>query len=110
MSSRGGIPLLLAAGIVLAQPTDPNAATSDATARIPPEGATSDLALEKVDSDDPIPVEARLTYTLIVTNNGPDGANGVTVIDALPDSLDFVSASPSEGTCERVGTKVTCEL
>jgi uncharacterized repeat protein (TIGR01451 family) len=51
-----------------------------------------------------------MTYTLTVTNNGPDAALGVTVVDQLPPSVDFISATPTQGTCSESGGTVTCDL
>jgi uncharacterized repeat protein (TIGR01451 family) len=52
------------------------------------------------------------TYTLTVTNNGPQSAPGtVTVTDTLPAGLTFVSATPPAGwTCANAGQVVTCTL
>ena len=44
-----------------------------------------------------------------MTNNGPDGATAVNVVDNLPEGNGFVSATPSQGTCSGVAT-VTCSL
>jgi uncharacterized repeat protein (TIGR01451 family)/fimbrial isopeptide formation D2 family protein len=43
-------------------------------------------------------VGARVTFTVVAHNYGPDDATGVVVADALPVGLDFVSADPSVGT------------
>jgi uncharacterized repeat protein (TIGR01451 family) len=55
---------------------------------------SADLSLVKTDAPDPVAVGQDLTYTLSVTNNGPDPATGVVVNDSLPSSVAFVSASP----------------
>ena len=67
----------------------------------------ADLAVSKADSRDPAPTGKNLTYTLTVTNNGPDPAFGVTVTDTLPGSVTFVSSSSSQGSCSGTAT-VTC--
>ena len=67
----------------------------------------ADLALTKADDPDPVIVGNMLTYTLTVTNFGPDDATGVTITDTLPTSTDFDSASP--GCAENNGT-VTCDI
>ena len=54
-------------------------------------------------------VGTHLTYTLTVTNNGPDTASGVALTDSLPTSMSFVSATPSQGSCSGTGT-VTCQM
>ena len=43
-----------------------------------------DLSLEKTVSSDAVTVGATVTYTLTVSNSGPDTATGVTVEDILP--------------------------
>ena len=70
----------------------------------------SDLVLSKTASTDSATVGKRLTYTLTVTNNGPDAASGVVVTDTLPTDTDvkFVSVTPS--LCTVSGSTVTCNL
>ena len=36
-----------------------------------------------------------LTYTIVVTNHGPDEASNVTVIDSLPPDAVFVESVPT---------------
>jgi uncharacterized repeat protein (TIGR01451 family) len=58
---------------------------------------------------------APLTYTIVVTNNGPDTAHQVTLTDSVPKGTKFVSAITSDGSCKKpaVGAaagKVTCTV
>ncbi len=55
-------------------------------------------------------VRTRLTYTIVVTNDGPGVATDVVVTDTLPGGVVPVSAVPSVGSCTRAGAIVTCEL
>lgn len=71
---------------------------------------SADLRIVKADNPDPVTVGTVLTYTIQVQNLGPDAATGVTVTDALPKGVDFVSAIASAGQCALKGRKVTCEL
>lgn len=48
-----------------------------------------------------------LTYTLTVTNNGPDAAPGVVLTDTLDPNLKFVSATTGQGTFSQSGGVVT---
>ena len=43
-----------------------------------------DLAVDKIDSKDPVKPGETFTYTVTVVNNGPSNATGVTVVDTLP--------------------------
>jgi uncharacterized repeat protein (TIGR01451 family) len=61
-------------------------------------GQHADLAVTKVVSDPHPKVGDTITYTVNVTNNGPDTATSVEVSDALPAGLSFVSAAPGQGT------------
>jgi uncharacterized repeat protein (TIGR01451 family) len=69
----------------------------------------ADLAITKVDSADPSTAGRDLTYTLTVTNNGPNPATGVTVTDTLPSGITARSSSASQGSCSGTST-VTCAL
>jgi uncharacterized repeat protein (TIGR01451 family) len=55
--------------------------------------ANADLAIEKTASPSPATPGTDETYTLQVTNKGPDAAENVVVSDRLPAGLSFVSAS-----------------
>ena len=66
-----------------------------------------DLAITKTDSPDPVLFGHELTYTILVTNNSPDLATGVAVVDTLPAGVGFVSASA--GCVEATGV-VTCDV
>jgi uncharacterized repeat protein (TIGR01451 family) len=51
-----------------------------------------------------------LTYALAVDNEGPARATAVKITDALPDGLEYVSASLAGGKCSAAGPVVTCKL
>jgi uncharacterized repeat protein (TIGR01451 family) len=70
----------------------------------------ADLALTKTDPPGRAPTGRNMTYTLTMNNNGPDAAHAVTVFDQLPPSVTFVSATPTQGSCEESGGTVTCSL
>jgi uncharacterized repeat protein (TIGR01451 family) len=78
---------------------DPNTSNNSATGRVSFR-AVSDLALTKTDSPDPVVAGTNLTYTLQVTNSGPSPAPNVVVTDALSGQVSFVSATPSQGSCQ----------
>ena len=67
----------------------------------------ADLSITKTDSPDPVAQGGALTYTVTVTNNGPNNATGVTLSDPLPGIVTFVSATPSQGSCS---STVACSL
>ena len=68
----------------------------------------ADLSISIADDPDPVLVGRALTYTLTVTNNGPDAATGVTTTDALPGGVTFVSATSTAGKCAESSGVVTC--
>jgi uncharacterized repeat protein (TIGR01451 family) len=70
------------------------------------EPTMADLSVDKTGSPDPVTVGNNLTYTVTVTNNGPDTATSVTVTDNLPLSTTFVSCS-STGDCSGSGNNRT---
>jgi uncharacterized repeat protein (TIGR01451 family) len=68
---------------------------------------SADIGISKAADPDPGEKGELLTYTLEVANDGPDLAEDITLTDALPDGIEFVSASP---TCAESGGTVTCDL
>lgn len=71
---------------------------------------SADLSVAMSDAPDPVSNGSNVTYTITVTNNGPDTATGVTLADTLPSSgVTFVSATPSQGNCYGTGP-VNCSL
>jgi uncharacterized repeat protein (TIGR01451 family) len=68
------------------------------------------LSVEKSDSPDPVQTGDVLTYTVTIDNLTASPVTGVTAEDKLPNSVNFGSANASQGSCERQGRKVTCNL
>ncbi len=62
----------------------------------------ADLALTKIVNDMTPDRGENITFTLNLSNAGPDAATGVTVRDQLPPGLTFVSATPSIGTFDAI--------
>ncbi len=56
-------------------------------------GRLADLRLAKTISDSLVNPGQVVTYTLTVTNDGPDAIGTATVRDALPDGIEFVSSA-----------------
>ncbi|HEX9756175.1 MAG TPA: hypothetical protein VGB26_00070 [Nitrospiria bacterium] len=73
-------------------------------------GLSADLSVIKTDSPDPVLAGTQLTYTVTVTNNGPDNGTNVILTDTLTPGLTFISATPSQGSCSETGGVVTCPL
>ena len=83
-----------------------NSATASTTVIAAP-AASADLSVSVTDAPDPVAVGGDLTYTIIVTNAGPDAATGVTLTDTLPSGVTFVSAT---GGATPVGNTLTFDL
>ena len=68
----------------------------------------ANLSVTKTDSPDPVLVGDDVTYTITVSNAGPDTATKVGLNDPIPANSTFDSATPSQGTCP--DTTVNCNL
>ncbi len=72
---------------------------------------SADLTLVNNVDQTKISLGENLTYTLTVTNNGPQQATGVTLLDDLSDKVTLVSATPSKGeACTQSGSVIRCNL
>ncbi len=99
--------------VILSGPMMATATTAVGTGTVLNDDAASDLSVTKSASPDPATVGSPLTYTVVGTNNGPDGATGVTVTDTLPAEVTFGTATwtgASNGTCSHAGGIVTCAI
>ncbi len=72
--------------------------------------AGADISVFIFDSRDPVSTGSGFTYSATVFNNGDDDATAVVLTDPLPAGVGFVSATPSQGTCNNVSGTVTCNL
>ena len=92
-------------GIVVDPDTANNAASADTTVN-----PAADLSLTKSDSPDPVAAGQLLTYTLGISNAGPQDATGATLTDTLPSGVLYESATPTQGSCSESSGTVTCAL
>ena len=70
--------------------------------------SSADLSIAKSDAPDPALVGGTLVYTLTESNLGPTAADAITVTDALPAGVVFVSATSTRGSCSQSSGVVTC--
>ncbi|MCC6208505.1 MAG: DUF11 domain-containing protein [Gammaproteobacteria bacterium] len=71
----------------------------------------ADLAVDIIDSDDPVAEGADLGFIITVNNGGPSNASAVTLAVTLPASYTYGStASPDGWSCASSGATVNCSL
>ncbi|HET9665417.1 MAG TPA: choice-of-anchor L domain-containing protein, partial [Desertimonas sp.] len=85
--------------------TDPDLSNNTATVETTVVDPGADLAIGMYAEPDPAATNAPLTYTLQVSNLGPDDATGVSVTDTLPGGVTFDDASLG---CAHASGTVTC--
>jgi uncharacterized repeat protein (TIGR01451 family) len=102
--------LLSNTATVAADETDGTPANNSDTEDTNVVAAQADLAIVKTDSADPVTLGSNFSYTLSVTNAGPNAATNVSVVDVLPAGLTFVSATGTGWTCGEAAGTVTCTL
>jgi len=88
------------ASVVGSDQFDPDPSNNDDG--VPVNGQAADIQVIKTVDDPNATLGDVVTYTVTVTNNGPSAATNVTVTDQLPAGLDFVSATPSQGTYDGI--------
>jgi uncharacterized repeat protein (TIGR01451 family) len=93
-ASAGGV--TNTATITASDQYDPDDTNNEDSQDIDPQ--QSDLAITKTVDDATPNVGDDVTFTITVTNNGPDAATGVQVTDQLPAGLTYVSSTTTQGT------------
>ncbi|AUX21886.1 uncharacterized protein SOCEGT47_023820 [Sorangium cellulosum] len=68
----------------------------------------ADLAIALTDAPDPVSPGAQLTYTIEVSNEGPEDASDVVVTTALPAGASLVSAAGADWTCSASAEEIVC--
>jgi uncharacterized repeat protein (TIGR01451 family) len=66
----------------------------------------ADISVTK-SGDEAVAVGGTITYTLVVTNGGPDAATNVVLADPIPAHTTFVSADSETGTVSFAGNTLT---
>jgi uncharacterized repeat protein (TIGR01451 family) len=73
----------------------------------------ADLIVAKSDAPDPVLAGGNITYTIDVTNNGPNDAYTITVEDVLSPNMTYGSAGGTDWSCSHNGVNpggaVTCQ-
>ncbi len=92
---------------------DPNSVNNTANAITTVASPTQAfVTIVKIASPEPVDQGTNLSYTILVTNNGPAVAQDVTVTDPIPSTVTYTSVSSSQGSCSpnAGNTIVTCNL
>lgn len=71
---------------------------------------TADLSVTQSGAPNPVLAGRPFTFTATIRNETSESANRVTLIDTLPSSVYFDSATPSQGHCHQAGATVGCNL
>ena len=72
--------------------------------------SVADIAIGKAVAPSALNVTSNLTFTISVTNFGPNSASAVVVTDSLPAALIFTNASVSQGTWTNNGNLVSASF
>jgi len=94
---------------VAANESDPVLANNTATATMTFR-PNVDLALTQHVTPEPAVTGGVLTYQLVVTNRGKSPATSVVLTDTLPADVSVQQIAPTQGTCQRSETSITCNL
>ena len=94
-------------------PTSPPTSTPISTTPVPPSTPVPTqpgLYLIKVADRDQVVAGQTFTYTIEIGNPGPAAATGVTLVDEVPDQLEVLEATVSQGTVTVDGNLVEAAI
>ncbi len=88
--------------------TDPNCSNNSASTTVVVASPTqADLSIVKTAAPEPVTEFTNLTYTLVVSNNGPAVAQNVSVSDNIPSTTTYVSSYTPQGSCSTTAISVS---
>lgn len=70
----------------------------------------ADLSVTKTDLQDPVAAGNTIEWVIIVTNDGPNAAQGVTLNDLIPAGVSVTNVTTTQGSCTQGSTGVSCNL
>ncbi len=82
--------------------------TNNTESKITTVNSGADMALTLTDAPDPVVGGAAISYTLRVSNGGPNVSGNIVVTNNLPPAVTFGSASGTGWTCSHSAGVVTC--
>src|SRR5207244_6574863 len=83
-----------------------NSVTSTVMANNP----SADLAVSATAAPVPAFVSSNVTFSILITNRGPNHADAVRLTNRLASAFFFVSATNSQGSCSFSGGVITCDF
>jgi uncharacterized repeat protein (TIGR01451 family) len=89
--------------------TSGNTLTDSDDARVDFTPRLIDLVIVK-NATSPTPLNETVTYTMTITNKGPDTATNVQVADPAPAGIRYLSVNPGAPTCTVTTSMLTCNL
>lgn len=90
--------------------TDPTPGDPDCSEETTVAATDATLDLSKSASPASVPVGGTVTWTIRVTNQGPDAAEAVVITDSVPAELVVLDAVPSMGACVVLDQEVSCQI
>ncbi len=87
--------------------TSNNTASADAVVQVP---ATADLKVTIAAAPNPVQTGQNISYTIKVSNAGPNNATAINLSDTLPANTTFISSTTTQGSCSVAGGIFSCAL
>ena len=91
-------------------PATPTPTASPTVTPLPSEAPRADIATAIGDSPDPVVVGQHVTYTITVSNGGPQAGPNATMSATFPANVNFVSVTPTQGSCSGGTGGAFCDL
>jgi len=70
----------------------------------------ADVLITKIESIDPVFIDHDYSYTLTITNNGPNIATNILLEDTLPDGVSYRGYTSTGASCIYINPQFSCSL